>query len=179
MALSNKDLYEKALDLSKDFDDNFLDLAKALRQLLDRDPEKFRDVWMTSNIGRRKAYYLIEVSRVFDPLPAPKSRLKKIGWTKLQIIGKHVTKDNVAAMLDLAEQHTAKELESLMRGEKLSNTAHCVLMYFSPKQYELLERVLLKNGGQRSGRGILDKEAALITALKKLESAEFAGFRFK
>jgi hypothetical protein len=175
MALSNDDLYDKALDLSKDFDDNFLDLAKTLRQLLDRDPEKFRDLWTKTNIGRRKAYYLVEVSRVFDSLPAPRSRLKKIGWTKLQIIGKHVTKDNLGEMLELAEQHTAKELESLMRGEKPSNNAHCVLMYFSPKQYDLLERVLLKNGGQRSGRGILDKEEALITALKKLESAEKGG----
>ena len=172
MALSNDDLYDKAMELSKDFDDNFLDLAKTLRQLLDRDPEKFRDLWTKTNLGRRKAYYLVEVSRTFDPLPGPKSRLKKIGWTKLQVIGKHVTKDNLGEMLDLAEKHTAKELESLMRGEKPSNNAHCVLMYFSPKQYDLLERTLLKNGGTRSGRGINDKEEALITALKKLEAVE-------
>jgi len=81
MALSNDDLYDKALDLSKDFDDNFLDLAKTLRQLLDRDQEMFRDVWTKTNLGRRKAYYLVEVSRTFDSLPVGRARLKKIGWT--------------------------------------------------------------------------------------------------
>ena len=174
MALNVDELYGKAVDLSKDFDDNFLDLAKTLRQLLDRDPEKFRDVYTKSNLNRRKAYYLVEVSRAYDNLPVSRARLKKIGWTKLQIIGKHISKDNAMEMLDLAEQHTTKELESLMRGEKPSDNAHCVLMYFSPKQYEVLERVLLKNGGTRSGRGINDKEEALITALKKLEKTEHA-----
>lgn len=172
MAISIDDLFDKATDLAKDFDDNFLDLAKALRQLLDRDSEKFRDLWMKTNIGRRKAYYLVEVSRMFDPMGLSKPRLKKIGWTKLQIIGKHVTKDNVGEMLELAEQHTSKELEGLMRGEKPVNAAHCVLMYFSPKDYALLERTLLKHGGARSGRGINDKEHALIRALKRLEDKD-------
>ena len=168
MALSNEDLFDKALVLSKDVEDNFLDLAKTLRQLLDRDPEAFREVWTKTNLGRRKAYYLVEVSRTYDPLSVSRARLKKIGWTKLQLIGKNVTQDNLAELLDLAEQHTAKELEALMRGEKPVSNAHCVLMYFSPKQYEVLEAVLLKNGGERSGRGILNKEEALINALKKL-----------
>ena len=172
MALSNDDLYDKALNLSKDFDDNFLDLAKTLRQLLDRDPEMFRDVWTKTNLGRRKAYYLVEVSRTFDSLPVSRARLKKIGWTKLQIIGKHATKENVSELLDLAEKHTTKELEALMKGEKPIDNAHCVLMYFSTKQYEVLEKALLQNGGERSGRGILKKEEALVAALKKLEKTE-------
>jgi len=172
MALSNDDLYDKALDLSKDFDDNFLDLAKTLRQLLDRDQEMFRDVWTKTNLGRRKAYYLVEVSRTFDSLPVGRARLKKIGWTKLQIIGKHATKDNVLELVELAEKHTTKELEALMKGEKPIDNAHCVLMYFSPKQYDVLERALLQHGGEKSGRGILNKEEALVTALKKLEKAQ-------
>lgn len=172
MALSNDDLYAKAVSLAKDFDDNFLDLAKTLRQLLDRDPQMFQDVYTKSDIGRRKAYYLVEISRAFDQLPASRARMKKIGWTKLQVMSKYVTKDNIDEMLGLAEEHSAKELESIMRGGKPTDNAHCVLMYFSPKQYDVLERAMLKNGGTRSGRGILDKEEALIAALKKLEALE-------
>jgi hypothetical protein len=31
-----------------------------------------------------------EVSPIFEPVPVPRSRLHKIGATKLQLIGKHV-----------------------------------------------------------------------------------------
>ena len=40
-------------------------------------------------------------------------------------------------------------------------------MYFSPKQYAELQEALLKNGAETSGRGLVDKENALITALRK------------
>lgn len=90
MALSTEDLYDRALALSSDVEDNFLDLGKSLRQLQDRDPDLFNQIVAKSNLGRRKAYYLVEVSRIFDPLPVPRSRLRKIGWTKLQLIGKHI-----------------------------------------------------------------------------------------
>ena len=164
-----KDLYAKAVQMAKNLDDTFLDLGRALRQLLDKEPDKFRDVWQKSNLGRRKAYYLVEVSRAFDSLPIPKARLKKIGWTKLSLLAKHVTKDNVTELVELAEKHNAVQIEALMKGEKPINNAHCVLMYFSPKQYALFESVLIKFGAVQSGRGLVDKEDALIKALKHVE----------
>ena len=90
MALSTEDLYDKAKYLSGDVQDNFLELGRSLRQLLDRDPELFKKIVQKTKLGRRKAYCLVEVSRIFDPLTVPRSRLRKIGWTKLQLIGKHV-----------------------------------------------------------------------------------------
>ena len=39
-------------------------------------------------------------------------------------------------------------------------------MYFSPKQYAELKEVLLLNGAEPSGRGIVGKEEALINALR-------------
>jgi hypothetical protein len=167
MAISNEELYDKAMSLSGDVEDNFLDLGKALRQLLDRDPDAFQKVWQKSNLGRRKAYYLVEVSRIYDPLPIARSRLKKIGWTKLAIIGKQIDKGNAQELLQLAEENTTKQLEALMKGEKPVDNAHCVLMYFTPKQYKVLEEALVQNGGTRSGRGIVNKEEALLKALKK------------
>ena len=73
MALSTEDLFEKALTLSGDVDDNFLELGKSLRQLQDRDSELFHKIVAKTNLSRRK------VSRIFDPLPVPRSRLRKIG----------------------------------------------------------------------------------------------------
>jgi hypothetical protein len=169
MALSTEDLFERALTLSGDVDDKFLELGKTLRQLLDRDRDQFHKIVAKTNLGRRKAYYLVEISRIFDPLPVRRPRLRKIGWTKLQLIGKHVKPDNMEELLSLAEEVNAKELERRMRGEKPMGNAHCVLMYFSPKQYKELEEVLVANGGQRSGRGILNKEEALINAIRKVK----------
>ena len=77
MALSTEDLYDKAKALSGDVEDNFLELGRSLRQLLDRDPELFKEIVAKTNLGRRKAYYLVEVSRIFDPLPIPRSRLRQ------------------------------------------------------------------------------------------------------
>ena len=167
MTISIEELYDKALALSSDVEDTFLDLGQSLRQLLDRDPDLFQQIVKKGRLGRRKAYYLVEVSRKFAPLPIGPARLKKIGWTKLQIIGRHVTKDNVEELVSLAEQLKTKQLERIMQGDDPLGNAHCVLMYFSPKQYAELEVALLKNGAERSGRGIVGKEEALINALRK------------
>ena len=165
--MSIEALYDRALALSADVEDNFLELGRSLRQLLDRDPDLFQQVVKKGNLGRRKAYYLVEVSRTFDNAPVPRSRLRKIGWTKLQLIGKHVTPHNLDKLLELADSTNSKQLERQMRGEEPMENAHCVLMYFSPKQYAEFEEAVLKNGGERSGRGIVGKEEALINALRK------------
>ena len=167
MTMSIKELYDRALALSSDVEDTFLDLGKSLRQLLDRDPDLFQQIVKKGRLGRRKAYYLVEVSRKFEPLPIKRPRLKKIGWTKLQIIGQHVTKDNVEELVSLAEQLNAKQLGRTMQGGQPPSKTHCVLVYFDPKQYAEFEEALLKNGGERSGRGIVGKEEALIKALRK------------
>ena len=169
MALSTEAIYEKSLDLAKNVEDNFLDLAKSLRQLTDRDPDLVKRVWEKTNLGSRKAYYLVNIDRWFSGLPVGKARLKEIGWTKLQIIGPTINASNCEELLSMAENNTAAQLKALVKGEKPITNAHCVLMYFTPKQYAELEDVLLKNGGTRSGRGILDKESALLNALHKLK----------
>jgi len=156
-------LYDKALSLAGNVEDNFLDLGRSLRQLLDRDQK----IIEKTDLGRRKAYYLVEVSRTFDPLPITRARLRKLGWTKLQIIGKYAAPDNVEELVSLAEQSSAKQLERLMRGEQSLKNARCVLMYFSSKQYAKFEHALLLNGASKSGRGLINKEGALIKALRK------------
>jgi hypothetical protein len=172
MASSTDDLYAKALELAAQGDEAFLELAKALRQLQDRDPELFNKAMQKAKLGRRKAYYLVDVSRGFDGLPIPKSRLRKVGWTKLGMMAKHVDKANVEEWIELAENHTTKQLETLLRGEEAPDNSHCVLMYFTPEQYAELEQILLRNGGARSGRGIQNKETALLRALKSRAQAE-------
>ena len=139
-------LYEKALELSANVPDNFLELGRALTQLYDRDPDLFRQLAAKSNMGLRRAYHLIEVSRTFEPLATPHDQLRKIGWPKLQLIAQHVTPNTLDALLQLAEDMTAKDLERHMRRQKPLGNADCVLKYFSPKQYKQLEGALVLYG---------------------------------
>jgi hypothetical protein len=72
-------------------------------------------------------------------------------------------------LLTLAEGSTAENLKRQMRGEKSLGDAHCVLMYFTPKQYPELEEALLHHGGVKSGRGILNKEEALLRIVRAVK----------
>ena len=172
MAQSTEDIFARAKDLTKNVEDNFLDLARTLRQLKNRDPALFTDLWTKTNLGRRKAYYMIEIDETYGPLPIPRSRLKKLGWTKLQLIRKHVTRDNWEELFATAESMPTKQLEKLMKGEQPVSNAHCVLMYMTPTQYKLFEERLLENGSQRSGRGLLHKEEALTRILKAAKKSD-------
>lgn len=110
------ELYDRALALSSEVEDKFLELGRSLRRLLDRDPSLFQQIVKKGRLGRRKAYYLVEVSRTFEPLAIPRDQLRKIGWPKLQLIARHVTPSTLDALLKLAESATVKDLERHMRG---------------------------------------------------------------
>jgi hypothetical protein len=133
-------LYDKALELSANVPDNFMVLGEALAQLYDLDPELFRQLAAKSNMGLRRAYDLVEVSRTVEALAIPRDQLGKIGWPKLQLVAKHLTSNTLDALLRLAEERTVEDLKHHLRGWKRpAGNAHCVLMYFSPKTYAELE----------------------------------------
>jgi hypothetical protein len=144
-------LYEKAFELSANVPDNFLELGRALTQLYDRDPNLLRQLAAKSNMGLRRAYHLVEVSRTFEPLVIPRDQMRKIGWPKLQLIAKHLTPNTLDALLRLAEESTVEDLKHHLRAWKRpAGNAHCMLRYFSPKSYEPLEETHLSNGAAPS-----------------------------
>ena len=59
-----------------------------------------------------------------------------------------------------------------MSGKKPLGNARCVLMYFSPKQYDELEDVLVKHGGVRRGRGVENKEEAMLKVVRRLRKLD-------
>lgn len=168
MAKSDQ-IYLEALELAKSFDDNFVELASKLRTLHEGDSEKYRDFVKASGIDSRKAYYLIALDKAFSPLKISKKKLSSIGWTKLMIIQPHVTKDNVAALLKAASENTAAKLKRIVKGEDVVGNTHAVLMYFSPEQYSRLVDVLVENGAERSGRGLVDKEKAIMHLIESVK----------
>jgi hypothetical protein len=144
-------LHDKALELSDDVPANFLELGEVLAQLYALDPELFRQLATKSNMGLRRAYHLIEISRTVEALAIPRDQLGKIYWPKLQLIVNHLTPNTLDALLRLAEESTVEDLKHHLRGwKKPAGNAHCMLMYFSPKSYEQLEGALVSNGGAPS-----------------------------
>lgn len=105
MSQTTAALKMKIAALEARIEERFLELARALRALQESDPAAFAQVVATSAIGRRRAYYLVSVSRAFDGLPVADERLEQIGWTKLAILAPHVGVKNVGELLDLAEGH--------------------------------------------------------------------------
>jgi len=153
--------------LAVEFDEHFLELGKTLRLLQEVDLEQFRSVIKTSGIGVRKAYYLVELDRNLAPLSIPPARLRAIGWTKLMLISPKITKQNMKSMLEAAEKFTARELKAYLMGDKPDQNAHCVMLYFSPIEYEEFAKELEQYGAVMVGRTIKNKEAAVLDALRR------------
>ena len=151
--------------------DHFLEAARYLREIQDEHPENFVSVARKLKIGRRKAYALARIDRHFHDLGIAPDRLRRIGWTKLQIIASRIDEVNHEELLDLAETHSAYELKKLMDGEEPDPDARCVVLYLAPDQYEIFQLAITAYGGVKSGKGLGDKEAALTEALAKLLSS--------
>lgn len=153
--------------VSSHLDNTFLEAARLLRELRDDSPAQFTEVVEAMKIGKRRAYYLAQIDRQFGALGINPARLYEIGWTKLQVIGPFIGKANCEELLALAEAGTVHELKQMMQGEKPDPNARCVVLYLSPQQYGTFEAAVVKHGGVKSGRGLLNKEKALTKALSK------------
>ena len=164
------EIKKRALELASRPEENFLELAKYLRMLNDFDHDQFRQVYEKSRLGRRKAYYLLEIRKQFEGLKLPKSRLNSIGWTKVQIIGKHLTRKSADKLLRFAEKNTVHNVKLLMQGKKPKPKTHCVLMYFSPRQYRVFEDAIAQHRAGRKGRGIVSKEQTLVELISRAAS---------
>jgi len=156
---------------AQDTPQTFLDQAAHLREVLEETPEDFPKEAKALGISLRTAYYLVEVDRTFETLPVSRERLLKIGWTKLQLISAGLTEDDLEERLARAEAHTVQELRDLFEGDGDAPTKkRTVLLYLAPEEYAVYAEVLKAHGAKPSPRGLSGQEAALMTALKKLQT---------
>lgn len=168
MCMDRKDILQQALGLSRQPEDHSIELARCLAKLNIDAP--LTDFIVQSPISKRKAYYLAEVGKKLDELGATDERLEQIGWTKLHVISKHLEKRAPEELLDLAERHTVHELQQMLPDNPLeSRSSRCVILYFSPEQYADFEREVLAHGGEKSGRGLIHKENAVMAMIRKLD----------
>ena len=145
----------------------WLDLSRKLELLHRRHRDEFQDLIHEGALTRRTAYYLRDVGQLIRRLKLSKSEAERIGWTKLQIIGKHLTPKNADKLLLVAEKHTVHDLQLLMRRKTPATKTHCVLMNFNPHQYRVFENAIKLHGAVRKGRGLVNKEQALVQLISK------------
>ena len=160
-------LFFETLLLIARFNDNFLELASLLRQVYETSHHDFKTLISIPQLGPRKGYYLVEIDKAFGGNEDLRPRLNKIGWTKLQLIAKHVTHDNREDFLKLAEAHTAKNLERIMHGVDPIVDGRSVLLVFTAEQFSAFSAAVLAHGAVKNGQGFIGKEAALVAAIEK------------
>ena len=160
-------LFFETLLLIARLNDKFLELASLLRQLYETSHHDFKTLISIPQLGPRKGYYLVEIDKAFGGNEHLRPRLNKIGWTKLQLIAKHVTPDNREDLLKLAEAHTAKNLERIMRGVDPIVGGRSVLLVFTAEQFAAFSAAILAHGAVKNGQGFIGKEAALVAAFEK------------
>ncbi len=167
MAINKVEEFFRALLLVSQIDEEFIELGSLLHNLQETAPEDFQALLSQPQLGKRKGYYLIEIDRAFADSGVPGKRLKRLGWTKLQIIARHVAPDNCEELLKLAETHTAKNLEKIMRGQEPILGGRTVLLFFTAYQFAAFSNAILSHGAIANKDGFIGKEAALIAALAK------------
>jgi hypothetical protein len=149
-------------------DDRFLDLAVCLGDLQAvTTAAQFRDAVAGAGLGSRKAYYLVNIAEKFSPHMRSRARLQKLGWTKCQMIAAQLPDGNFGELLERAEQHTAKELDTFIR-RKTTTGKRCVLLYFTPREYSRYEQAAITCGARKRGRGLVDKEKATLGMVEKV-----------
>jgi hypothetical protein len=164
--ITPQDLKKQITNFASSSKPSFLDLARALHMLHELDVGEFNQIIQRVNLGPRKAYYLLQIAQCYRSLVRYRSRLQAIGWTKLTILCEHITPQNAARLIKLAEENTVQGLRSQMSNVQPPKT-RCVLLYFNRSEYQSFETAVLRNGGSRRGRGLVGKERAIIKALRK------------
>lgn len=150
--------------------DDFLKDAAELTRVLNESPQDFLATATRMGIARRKAYYLVEIHKAFESVTVDRDRLLGIKWTKAQVLARHVSPENVDELLDKAERLPVHQLKETLSGPEPESPKHCVLLYFTPDEYNLFSQVVKAHEEQGSTRSFRYKEQALIKALKKLEA---------
>lgn len=168
--MKNYDHYKEKTALIADFvGRDFMKLARELWQLQEQKPDIFTKVVDQVGIGRRKAFALARIARLFDELGVDDERLNKIGWAKLNRISGHLEPDNAEQLLILAEENTAYGLDAILKGEQPIKEGKFMLLCLPETDHKRLCMALIDHGAKPAiNGGLSGKEAALIHILDDL-----------
>lgn len=152
---------------------NFVDLALALAN---HDPKavSLNEVSRLTGKSRRHLYYLRDVGELIRQHHISRDQAERLGWTKLSALAQKLKADpdtahDIAALIENAMGTTAHALTH-DRGDEDEPASEdkALLFRLTPEQYEAVAAALLKCGATRRGKGLADKEAALVAMAQVL-----------
>ncbi len=151
---------------------NFFDLANLLCDLHEIDGAALADLPALADMSRRRMYYLLQAGQLIREHQISRTDAETIGWTKLQIIARHLDKSvapssssAVGELLEIAKNHKAKDLSHALRGKRVV-TRRVVHFYLSLGGKAQLNEALIKYGAKQVRRRLFGKEAALIRMVR-------------
>jgi hypothetical protein len=166
--------FEKALRIASAPKIAPIELAEAIWKAETQEPGNLKEIVRETGMGLRKAYYLFEIWEEFADLDVKTQLFVEVGWTKLAIVAKHLKPGMRREFLDLARQHTAKELPAILEGgSRELPKARTVQMRLTPTQYKIFESALRKFGAKpaKHGRGLVHQEKAVMRIINKLQAS--------
>jgi hypothetical protein len=169
-------LQAKAVELACRPALNFFDLAESITSLHAEDSTTISTLANETGMSRRRLYYLLEVGQLIASCKVSKPDAEEIGWTKLQIIARHIRRldsassSEIRQVFEMASAHKARDLAAALEGRRVI-PRRAVQFYLNLGGRAELNEALVKFGATQVRRGLQGKEAALI----KLVRAAAAG----
>jgi hypothetical protein len=166
-----QEVFDRALQLAKSSDENFVELGRLLLKLQDENTALFRLAYQQAGIGRRTAYNFAQIARAFQGLPVKDEDLALIGSTRALILAPHIDAQNCGVLLALAATTSARDLRIVADGGEPVAGSKAVVLYLSPAEKVRFNKALLAHGGVKLGGAIYHKEAALMKMIDAVEEA--------
>lgn len=163
-----EDAFDKAIRLAENHEKNFIELGLLLKYIKQQEPILFNRFCQMSCLGRRKAYYLVQIAKKTEGLPISKKVLSKIGWTKMTLICGKLDPTNWEYWIALAEENSVHGLKTIFSGQRPNHKS--MVLYFRADDYDYLTSLLPKYGAKFKGPGLARKEEAIIRMAKKLNA---------
>jgi hypothetical protein len=159
---------QQVLDLIDDADGKFLEIGSVLRQLKEDNPAAFAAVIEAPGLGRRRVYYLVRISKAFDDKPHLHERLRRLGWTKAELLSPYASTEPFDELLNLAEEVTAHELKAFMKDGAAGLGAGLLTFALPAAAYAKVTKVLKAYGAYQTPHGLRNKEQALLGAMSSI-----------
>lgn len=162
------DLSTEISRLVNDGKERFLQVGALLRAFLENLPSgegKLRSLdraLQGTGICRRTATYWMEIDRVYSGIGIPEWELADLGWTKLSIMARRITPENVRFWLAVAGKSSVQDLRQRLLGE--DEKERIVVLRFRDVEYTNFVKTLLDHGASIHGaRNLVNKEAAVLS----------------
>lgn len=165
-------LKEKAIKLASQPALSFYELATTLCELHDEDLSHLKDIPIGNGKWQRKKYYLLQVGGLIREHKISKAEAEAVGWTKLQIIARHLNSGEgrpecLHQYMEMAKKPQARSrwLADELAGNKVPED-QAVQFNLDEKAKAELEEALTAFGAEQAPRGLVNREGALLKMVR-------------